>query len=288
MYNIIPLFVILGTSICSPVNVCDICGENKFNEIESRPAVEWAYVKDYYSHHTDEPNPFANIPSKFEWIQCQNCQTAMVTPKLEDDIVNTFYEEYFNNKYSEFIHNYQSDFRTIVFEHYFEKICKYSNKSGNFIDIGCADGMFMKLAKEHGFSAYGIDVASVITKAKEFGVVMNGDVLDCLKNFDDNFFDIVTIVDAIEHFRSPNDVIELVSKKLKKGGIVFIETPNFDADNKPDRMSRHFHLFNKTSIKFLLEKNGLAVEEISQESGQYNKVDQVIHDRFLICIGKKK
>ncbi|UPA28331.1 MAG: class I SAM-dependent methyltransferase [Verrucomicrobiota bacterium] len=304
--GVVPLLLMVSTAlscfasggvekVAQEVTCCDLCGGNKLAEKATHDAsLEWGYVWDYYAAHPENDVPFAAIPRKFHWLCCPDCQLAMVSPRLNDNVVMRFYDEYFSGKYKGFVHDYDSNFREGIFSYYMSLIEKHYTKKSKgeerFLDVGCADGVFMKLAKEKGFVCYGNDVTDLSQKeASRYGEVIRCDAIDYFHRFEDGFFDVIAMVDTLEHFRSPSAILEALKGKIRPGGLLFLETPDFDANFEGDRMSRHFHLFNKASMKFFLEKNGFTVEEFAKDrSGRYNPGDVKVDDRFLVVIARKK
>jgi ubiquinone/menaquinone biosynthesis C-methylase UbiE len=71
-------------------------------------------------------------------------------------------------------------------------------KPHSILDVGCGGGQFAEWANRHGIMAIGMDFAS--------GYGLMADV--CNIPFDNNFFDVVTVFDVLEHLPVEN---------LKKG-----------------------------------------------------------------------
>lgn len=275
--------------IIKEVEKCDLCGSSHFKSIKEVPAQEWDPVKNYYNDNP-EPNPFNDLPNKFELKSCNNCGLVFINPRITDEVVNRFYDEYLSGKYKGYIHNYDTEFREEVFKGYFNFLndyCEYSTKySSKFLDIGCATGAFLKVANQVGFESYGIEVSPLVGgKAKEFGEVLIGDVVDSLKKLPDSFFDLVTSIDSIEHFKSPMSFIKALSPKIKTGGILFIETPNSEAGF--DEMSRHFFLFSKETMSKLLTCNGFEILYLDTVGNGYNPHDGELQNRFLKVVARK-
>jgi 2-polyprenyl-3-methyl-5-hydroxy-6-metoxy-1,4-benzoquinol methylase len=104
-------------------------------------------------------------------------------------------------------------------------ILKFKNK-GNLVDIGCGNGWFLEVAKKN-FMVSGVELnnslLSFTSKKLKIPVYRK---INLLKDKD---FDVITLFDVIEHVSKPMDYLKKVSKKLKKGGIILIYTPNKDS-----------------------------------------------------------
>jgi len=102
---------------------------------------------------------------------------------------------------------------------------------GKILDVGCALGFFLLIAKNQGFDTYGIDISEyAIQEAKKIlgtSVVCN-DVEKKIP-FRDKFFDVITCWDVIEHLQNPRLFLKRLSRKLRHGGLLFIETLNYES-----------------------------------------------------------
>ena len=143
------------------------------------------------------------------------------------------------------------------------------------LDIGCAYGYLLRLFDDAGCETYGIDISEYaikqarrITRAKLYA----WDVDRGLPMFQDDFFDLVTILHVIEHLHSPYNVLKEVHRVLKPKGKLIIGTPNLNAiarlllklirrENEwyGFRDETHIYLFTPLNIRFLVERSGFKV-----------------------------
>lgn len=274
-----------------PVKKCDLCGGHDFRQIKSLAAKEWEPVKKYY-REVREPNPFLKLPEKFELLTCGNCGLVFVDPRITDRVVNKFYDEYLSGKYEGYIQKYDASFREKIFIQYYDTIkhlLPNDNENGKMksLDIGCATGEFMGITNRAGFTSFGIEVSRIVgERARKYGDVCIGDVVSCLKKLSENTFDFVSLIDSLEHFRSPRQVMSLLHKKMKKNGIVLIETPNYLSGF--DEMSRHFYLFTGDTMRKLLRVTGFAVLSLEESRVQYNPNDIERIGRFIKVVACKE
>ncbi len=101
--------------------------------------------------------------------------------------------------------------------------------SAKILDVGCAKGFFLLHAKKAGLDPYGVDISSY---AINQGKALFGESLVCGNveehiPFSDEFFDVITCWDVIEHLRNPSQFLKNLSRKLKKDGLIFVETCNY-------------------------------------------------------------
>lgn len=114
---------------------------------------------------------------------------------------------------------------------YFEVIANSINstfKPQRILDIGCAKGYLVYLFNEQGIDAYGVDISSyAISKAPEEikDKLYTLDIEEENLPFPDNLFDLITIVEVLEHLNSFEHLIKEIKRILKKNGYILITTP---------------------------------------------------------------
>lgn len=129
--------------------------------------------------------------------------------------------------------------------------------AGRLLDVGCAYGLFMKYAQS-AFDTYGIDISEhAVEKAKEMGnkKVFRIDIERDKLPFKKHFFDVITLLDVLEHLDNPGKSLDKLRPLLKDGGVLVISVPNklyklFNHD------PTHKTFFSKKELSVLLEKNG--------------------------------
>ncbi len=111
----------------------------------------------------------------------------------------------------------------------------------NSLDLGSADGSFVKVLKEKGFNAIGLDIKDLNFENDKF-------------TQKDDTFDLITAISVIEHLSNPNNFLTEVKRVLKKDGFFILVTPNWKYDMKNFYNDpTHIKPYTTTSINFLLE-----------------------------------
>ncbi|MGH7245698.1 MAG: class I SAM-dependent methyltransferase, partial [Candidatus Levyibacteriota bacterium] len=143
----------------------------------------------------------------------------------------------------------------------------FINKKVNILDIGCGNGVFMRIAKENGFSVAGMDMAkAIVTTLQKKGFTM----FDDLKKIPNNSFDLITLFDVIEHVPNPKKFINDIRSKLKSTGVLCLTTPNsrgMTANILPfvllkTTTSDHPVLYNPTSLQSLLKREKFSIVDV--------------------------
>jgi 2-polyprenyl-3-methyl-5-hydroxy-6-metoxy-1,4-benzoquinol methylase len=102
-------------------------------------------------------------------------------------------------------------------------------KTNKLIDVGCGIGYFLEVAKERGWEVYGTEYSErLIGLLREKGITIHEGQLNS-KNYEEDFFDVVTSFEVIEHINNPISEINQIGKLIRKGGLVYITTPNFNS-----------------------------------------------------------
>jgi SAM-dependent methyltransferase len=129
------------------------------------------------------------------------------------------------------------------------------------LDIGCADGVFMRVAAERGLDAWGVEVSpealALIPEALRERVLPT---LEQAKGHGP--FDAVTLWDVLEHVPDPVATLKDIRGVLTTGGIVGVALPVIDNANarlRPHTWDQykppeHLSYFSRRSLCSLLER----------------------------------
>lgn len=136
-------------------------------------------------------------------------------------------------------------------------------KNGNFLDVGCAFGGFLERAKLAGFNPYGIEVSpySAAYARKRGFPVVQGNFLEAVEEYKDNFFEVITLIEVIEHLPNPSKVFDQLSRILAPGGLLLVQTANFEgkqaileAENYHYYLPGHIFYYSESNLKDILKK----------------------------------
>lgn len=114
----------------------------------------------------------------------------------------------------------------------YEAAVKFLNirKESRVLDIGCGNGNLLNYIQTKSDFVYGIDISPKnVTLARtklDKKVKLSAQDINNKLNFPDNYFDIIIMTDVIEHTIDRYFVMSEIKRVLKKGGYVFIGTPN--------------------------------------------------------------
>jgi len=149
------------------------------------------------------------------------------------------------------------------------KIKKYK-MSGKALDIGCAFGFLLKRLKNDFTELHGIDISEYaverakkeITSAKIQKVNIDADGLP----YPDEYFDLITALDMLEHTKSIEKNLNIIASKIKKGGYLIITVPINDSWAGKifrffDKDASHISVLSRGEIFKMIENSGFKILE---------------------------
>jgi len=218
---------------------------------------------------------------RYDFYRCLDCGFVYVYPiPLKEELKNIYQE---NDFYSEGFARGRGPeiYRRL-------KVITKFHKPGNLLDIGCAAGFFLSLAKEHGWDTLGIELSKNLSDyaCKELNLKVINQPLESV-NLPEKTFDVITFWGVIEHVSEPVKFMEQATKLLKDDGLLCFATNNLDGwmgrlmkDKFPFiSYPEHLWLFNIKTTRKLIEKVGLRIEHI-------DTFDTITMEKAIRGIGK--
>ena len=104
-----------------------------------------------------------------------------------------------------------------------------NNIDAKFLDLGCDNGeLTTKFAKKINTKGiYGVEIVDErIKKAENIGIIVKKFDLNNKFNFPDNYFDVITANQIIEHLYNSDNFLLEIFRVLKPGGYSIISTEN--------------------------------------------------------------
>jgi 2-polyprenyl-3-methyl-5-hydroxy-6-metoxy-1,4-benzoquinol methylase len=210
-------------------------------------------------------------------VECNDCHLIFVNPRKKDVLAiydETYYKD--GGYYQNYIKN--GDNYVWAFRKRMNVIAKFLKPGASILDVGCAYGFFLEVAKEKGF-----DVAGVEANEYMCGNVKRRLNVPCFLNTDLNHFpdskryDCITFFDSIEHLEHPREAIAAAWKMLNPGGILVITTPNIGSwlarlmgklwpHVTPEE---HIYYYTPQTMRDVLKRTGYEVLHLSGASYRF-------------------
>ena len=158
--------------------------------------------------------------------ECCRCGVIFTEPQSIDRGTVRVYEHY---------HDGASFITPPTVEASLERLVKSSERfrrTGRWLDFGFGEGGLLAVAERYGWQSYGIEVSR---RALEHGQERGWSVT-CEPREDPRFvvgaFDVVSMVELLEHIPTPLRVLEDAARWLRPGGLLYITTPNVRSVNR--------------------------------------------------------
>jgi ubiquinone/menaquinone biosynthesis C-methylase UbiE len=135
----------------------------------------------------------------------------------------------------------------------FDSVMNRIDKMSDILDIGCLNGNFYNFLKMNYFkvnSFTGLDFSEkLIARAKDRFPEQKWVVSDCYSlPFEDSVFDVVTLMEILEHVENPEKALSEAKRVCKNNGSIIITVPNMLRIND----GAHVWSFNEQEVKELL------------------------------------
>ncbi|MBI4538192.1 MAG: class I SAM-dependent methyltransferase [Gemmatimonadetes bacterium] len=159
-------------------------------------------------------------------------------------------------------------------------IVRHYVRVGRLLDVGCASGMFLRLAAEGGWSVVGIEPAETLAERGKEVLQGRGEIL-CATLQEASLpaasFDVVTLWDVLEHVPDPVSFLRSSGELLKPGGLLFANVPDLDSLEArllgarwPLLLPEHLNYFNRGSLKLCGDSAGLTLMRFGRRSASFS------------------
>ena len=204
-------------------------------------------------------------------VRCRNCGLVFSREILPDEILSRLYSQS-NVTFGEYM--------DIIRRDYWRSLAPFMDgvHRGEALEIGCSTGFFLEELLAQGFQ----DVCGCepSIEAKEMaGTCVRGNITSGFFKeglYENRRFDLVCSFQTLDHLGDPVKVIRISNDILKPGGLAYFITHNVDGlqakilgEKSPIIDVEHVYLFNKVTLRRLLEMTGFEVMDVSNVRNSY-------------------
>ena len=195
-------------------------------------------------------------------VACKTCGLVYVNPRLSPspDVATYSTEQelaYFDRS---------REFRLLAYRSLIRRLSLWLGRDAQtLLDIGCGDGVLVEAARETGIESAGTEISdmliSVVRGRLGEGAIISGNLADLPADY----YDVITIINVLEHLRDPAEMLKASARLLKSDGILLAHTPNLGG--LPARLYgaawyhveplEHFYYFTARTLMMLMQKVGL-------------------------------
>jgi SAM-dependent methyltransferase len=212
------------------------------------------------------------------YVTCNKCEMLYLNPAFK----NEYLEEYYRNN-----HDFQGeavandmDFYSSLYLKGLAQISYQLPNYGSILDVGCSTGIFLDIAKNLGWSTFGLELNK---KEAEIAILKGHKITEAMiesANFHEKF-NAITLWDVFEHIKDGGKFLNNAKKLLTENGVIFIQSPSRDAlaakilhsaCNMFDGLE-HVNLYGKKSLNLVSKSAGFEIvsfETVISEIGVIN------------------
>ena len=181
-------------------------------------------VKCVYCNGSDV-NISWSLRNEFGLASCNTCQAKFSWPRPTPSELATYYNSLSSIRYEQqTAAKSAKDALQLV-----ETIKKFHPTARKVLEVGCSTAYYLHGLLQHGYDVMGSELSAEAAALAEkwYGVKVFPNEFPPDDYF--NEFDVVIIHHVIEHVPFPVEFYEKAKQFLKKGGVLLIETPNYDS-----------------------------------------------------------
>jgi protein O-GlcNAc transferase len=236
------------------------------------PNINQQTVGNCATHHSYHPS----LSPEITWMNCGGCSHSFAEGFYRQEAL----ELIFKSTQEIQVVGKQTESQRFVSAKMIDKITPFVS-SGRWLDVGFGNGSLLFTAQEYGFKVFGLDLREDSVRAiREFGV--NAEKLDITEYSTQEKFDVVSLMDVLEHMPFPKLGLEAAHALLAPMGFLFLSMPNSDTQvwRDLDRLGlnpywgelEHYHNFTRASLYRLLDDFG------------FRPVRYGISERYRVCM----
>ena len=221
-----------------------------------------------YEYHTSSDDFYA--------MQCNSCGLVYLNPRPSVSEFETIYPPtYHAFDFSKKKYGFVYKVRSRLEARRSLKRCSHLSDDARILDVGCGDGFHLSLLRQYGKKSWSLEGVDLDKRAVKVATASGLKVhLGSVEEIDlpPENYDLIFMIQTIEHVEKPDEILRSIYKLLKKGGRLVIVTDNTGSiDFKFFKSKywggyhfpRHWNLFNRNSLTKLADMTGFEVEDFT-------------------------
>jgi 2-polyprenyl-3-methyl-5-hydroxy-6-metoxy-1,4-benzoquinol methylase len=221
----------------------------------------------------------SNVIKKFNkeginYYRCDSCGFLFSKPDVNANSQENIedYEDYYIKYFD----------TNIADKKNFDSILKWISRKVNFegkamLDIGSGSGKLVNYLRGKGLNIKGIEYSKPLfekyLKNKDYFFNCS---IDTFSEMDNGPYDIVTLMDVLEHVEQPGKFIKDIAKIQRAGGYLIIEIPLYKS--LPSRLfGKNWHFFHKYHLSYFAKKR---LAKLLDDNG-YDLVQSKLRGKYV-------
>jgi 2-polyprenyl-3-methyl-5-hydroxy-6-metoxy-1,4-benzoquinol methylase len=215
---------------------------------------------------------YDTVPNRFAFVRCHGCDHVYLNPRPGPaDLAAIYPPDYyaFGGASNPLVARLRRRWEGGKVRMYRELLPPGPRR---VLDVGCGNGRFLSLLRDFGdpeWELVGIDIdAAAVDQCQAEGFEAHVTRVEDFAGRDGQF-DLIIMLQLIEHVEDPAVLSERVYKLLRPGGAFVVETPNLAGWDYAVfhgstwghyHFPRHWNLFSTPALHRMLERCGFAIE----------------------------
>lgn len=246
-------------ALCGTFDNADELYPSTFDESALRPSV-WSARR---------------VPDRthFRFVRCRTCGLVRSDPVVDPGLLAALYRE------ATFDYAAETDALRATYGRYLERVVAYGANRGSYLDVGCGNGFMLEEALRQGFERVrGVEPTEAAVAAASPAVA--GEIVVSLLTpglFEPESFDVVTLFQTLDHLPRPGEVTDEIVALLRPGGFLLCLNHDVRAvsarvlgEHSPIFDIEHTYLYDRATLRQLLEQHGLTVVAEGQVLNRYS------------------
>jgi 2-polyprenyl-3-methyl-5-hydroxy-6-metoxy-1,4-benzoquinol methylase len=234
---------------------CALCGQDNTRVHFSVKSEDMLFQTLWYKGEEYPLREYATL------VRCLNCGLVYVNPRLADMPGVSPYDEGLEKHYFDQTKETRS-------EVYRDLILALPGMLGrqprSLLDYGCGDGLILEIACQTGIKSVGIEVSDALIESVRDNLGEDAILDGRSDQIPRDTFEIVTLINVLEHLREPQETLKEAFGALKSDGILLVHVPNLGG--WPAKLSGakwhqiepnvHFHYYTSRTLEKMICKSG--------------------------------
>ncbi len=231
---------------------------------------------------------YRTSPDTFLALQCKRCELVYLDKRpAESELARIYPDDYHAFAFSAERFGLVYRVRRRLESRRVLAAAKGLSNDARILDVGCGDGFHLDLLRDFGSPRWrleGVDSdARATSRARDRGLDVRDGTVE-VAELEESSYDLVLLIQTIEHVADPGALLRRVRDLLRPGGRLLIVTDNtgsldFAIFKRRHwggyHFPRHWNLFNERSLRLLAAQSGLDVEHLTTMVSPVNWVYSV-------------
>jgi 2-polyprenyl-3-methyl-5-hydroxy-6-metoxy-1,4-benzoquinol methylase len=227
-------------------------------------------------HAVDEaPHSAGQSPHAVDLVEtivaCKSCGLVYVNPRLAPDAgLVTYSADQEKAYFYRTLERRKAAYRELI-----DRIPRWlGGQARTLLDVGCGDGALIEVARQAGIRSEGSEVSEELIQLVQERLGEGSIVRRPLSELPQAQYDVITLINVLEHVRDPRDMLVTCARLLRPGGILVVHVPNWGGVPARLRGARwrqmeplvHLYYFTRRTLEALMRVSGL------EPAGRFNLV----------------